>query len=116
MYSIYTPWVPQALLNLYCETEFSKLGIAKVNLVFCIALNCVYVCPVYQTVLISGRPDSLLFCIKYTFITRQNPLLDGGELTTYIGSVATKPGSADTSTSFSQWQKKGVGPWRNWEN
>jgi transcription initiation factor TFIIB len=39
----------------------------------------------------------------------ENPLLDGGELTTYIGSVATKPGSADNSTSFTQWQKKGVG-------
>jgi transcription initiation factor TFIIB len=38
----------------------------------------------------------------------ENPLLDGGELTTYIGSVATKPGSADNSTSFTQWQKKGM--------
>lgn len=43
----------------------------------------------------------------------QNPLLDGGELTTYIGSVATKPGSADNSTSFTQWQKKGVRPGSN---
>ena len=39
----------------------------------------------------------------------QNPLLDGGELTTYIGSIATKPGSADNSTSFTKWQKQGVG-------
>ena len=41
-------------------------------------------------------------------LSLQNPLLDGGELTTYIGSIATKPGSADNSTSFTKWQKQGV--------
>jgi transcription initiation factor TFIIB len=47
-------------------------------------------------------------CVCFWFWFSQNPLLDGGELTTYIGSVATKPGSPDNSTSFSQWQKKGM--------
>ena len=30
----------------------------------------------------------------------ENPLLDGGELTTYIGTVSAKPGSPDNSASF----------------
>ena len=44
----------------------------------------------------------------------ENPLLDGKELSTYIGgSTSAKPGSADNSTSFKPWQrqKQGVRGW-----
>lgn len=38
----------------------------------------------------------------------QDPFLEGRDLTTYIGSVSTKPGTAGPSNSFSKWQKGGV--------
>ena len=69
--------------------------------------NCAFI----PTVLLIQETLSIVSCVCVkvcVFCFSQNPLLDGGELTTYIGTVATKPGSPDNSASFSQWQKKGV--------
>ena len=71
--------------------------------------NCAFI----PTVLLIEETLSIMSCVCVyegvcVFVFPQNPLLDGGELTTYIGTVATKPGSPDNSASFSQWQKKGV--------
>ena len=38
----------------------------------------------------------------------EDPIMDGGGLTTFIGPSATPYGMKDTST-FSKWQKTGVG-------
>lgn len=38
----------------------------------------------------------------------EDPFLEGRDLTTYIGAMSTKPGTAGPSNSFSKWQKGGM--------
>ena len=44
----------------------------------------------------------------HTHTHTQDPFLEGRDLTTYIGTMSTKPGTAGPSNSFSKWQKGGV--------
>ena len=71
-------------------------------------MHCYVSGPVFYCAVV-GKVFSIceLNCFRL-IVFLQNPLLDGGELTTYIGTVSAKPGSPDNSASFSQWQKKGV--------
>ena len=51
---------------------------------------------------------SLNHIIVYVLTPTQDPFLGGRDLTTYIGGMSTKPGTAGPSNSFSKWQKGGV--------
>ena len=53
-----------------------------------------------------SQSNSCTDCDRCTHI--QDPFLEGRDLTTYIGTMSTKPGSAGPSNSFSKWQKGGV--------
>lgn len=40
----------------------------------------------------------------------ENPLLEGKELSTYISTASLKPGSGDSNSGYSKWQKSGMLP------
>lgn len=56
-----------------------------------------------------GFPLEMLAVMNIPPLLPQNPLLEGKDLSTYIGPTSIKPGSGDSGTSFAKWQKQGVG-------